>query len=106
MLVWDAGLIVLEVFRSSRRTCHDAPIVQLYYDFDEGELWSVSMDGHVRIWWYEKIDQADPPDDDRIVQIDPSYDFYTPGVMLMCIEKRAPQDPQDSLYYAQVKSTA
>lgn len=99
-MVWDEGLIHLEIFRSQRRKCHDGPIVQLYYY--EGELSTISMDGHVKIWWYEKIDQADPPDDDRVVLLDPSYDFYTPGTKLYCIEKQILSDHKDSWWYAQV----
>jgi WD40 repeat protein len=98
ILVWDAGLIKLEVFRTLRRKCHDGPIVQI--SFNEGELTTVAMDGHVKVWWYDKIDQADPPDDDRVIQIEPTYDFYTPGLMLMCLRKRYP-DPRDTTYFAQ-----
>ncbi|XP_060530871.1 cilia- and flagella-associated protein 44 [Cylas formicarius] len=99
ILVWDDGLITFEVFRSLRRRCHDAPIVQFFYN--EGELWTVSMDGHVKVWWFEKIDQADPPEDDRVVLIDPTYDFYTPGLMLMSVEKRREYNPSCSEHFAQ-----
>ncbi|XP_064214804.1 cilia- and flagella-associated protein 44 isoform X1 [Tribolium castaneum] len=98
ILVWDAGLIKLEVFRTLRRKCHDGPIVQISYN--EGELMTVGMDGHVKVWWYEKIDQADPPDDDRVIQIEPTYDFHTEGLMLMCMRKRYP-DPKDTSYFGQ-----
>lgn len=60
------------------------------------------MDGHVKVWWFEKIDQADPPDDDRVILVDPTYDFYTPGVKLMSIEKRNSSDSGDTFWYAQV----
>ncbi|XP_030750373.1 cilia- and flagella-associated protein 44 [Sitophilus oryzae] len=99
ILLWDDGLITFEVFRSLRRKCHEQPIVQFHY-FDR-ELWSVSMDGHVKVWWFEQIDQADPPDDDRVILVDPTYDFYTPGVKLMAIEKRRPTDQMDTFWYAQ-----
>ncbi|KAG5898603.1 hypothetical protein JTB14_020979 [Gonioctena quinquepunctata] len=99
ILVWDGGLITLEIFRTLRRRCHDAPIVQFFYE--DGELWTVSLDGHVRIWWYEKIDRADPPDDDRVILMDPSYDFYTPGLQLYCVEKRSDNSDDDSWYIAQ-----
>lgn len=101
ILVWDGGLIKLEVFRTLRKKCHEGPIVQMH--FQDGELITVGMDGHVKIWWYEKIDQADPPDDDRIIQIEPTYDFHTPGVMFMCLRKRYP-DAADTTYFAQVFS--
>ncbi|XP_066154142.1 cilia- and flagella-associated protein 44 isoform X2 [Euwallacea fornicatus] len=99
ILVWDNGLISFEVFRSLRRKCHDAPIVQFYYL--DGELWTVSMDGHVKVWWFEKIDQADPPEDDRVILVDPTYDFYMPEVKLMALEKRKPGERADSFWYAQ-----
>ncbi|CAG9762758.1 unnamed protein product [Ceutorhynchus assimilis] len=99
ILVWDDGLITFEVFRSLRRKCHEAPIMQFYYV--DGELWTISMDGHVKVWWFEKIDQADPPDDDRVILVDPTYDFYTPGVKLMSIEKRNHADASDTFWYAQ-----
>ncbi|XP_066257532.1 cilia- and flagella-associated protein 44 [Euwallacea similis] len=99
ILVWNNGLITFEVFRSLRRKCHDAPIVQFYYV--DGELWTVSMDGHVKVWWFEKIDQADPPDDDRVILVEPTYDFYTPGIKLMAVEKRKPGEGADSFWFAQ-----
>ncbi|KRT85890.1 WD40 domain-containing protein, partial [Oryctes borbonicus] len=97
-LVWEAGLIKLEVFRKLRKKCHEGPIVQ--FDFKDGELWTVAMDGRIRVWHYDTIDQADPPDDDRVVQLEPIYDFYTPNVEFMCISKRS-SNPKDTFYYAQ-----
>uniref|UniRef100_A0A6P7HDL2 Cilia- and flagella-associated protein 44-like n=1 Tax=Diabrotica virgifera virgifera TaxID=50390 RepID=A0A6P7HDL2_DIAVI len=96
ILIWDGGLITLEVLRTLRKNCHEAPIVQIFYE-DE-ELWTVSLDGHVRIWWYEKIDRADPPDDDRVILLDPSYDFYTPGMSLYQVTKRR---EEGSMFIAQ-----
>lgn len=88
----------MEVLRTGRRKCHDAPIVQLF--FEEEELWTISLDGHVKIWWYEKIDSADPPDDDPVILLDPSYDFYTPGMSLVSVVKRR---EDESLFIAQVR---
>ncbi|XP_056639556.1 cilia- and flagella-associated protein 44 isoform X1 [Diorhabda sublineata] len=96
ILIWDGGLISLEVYRTLRKRCHDGPIVQIFYE--EGELWTVSLDGHVRIWWYEKIDQADPPDSDRVILLDPSYDFYTEGMSLYQVIKRR---EEGSMFIAQ-----
>ncbi|CAG9840027.1 unnamed protein product [Diabrotica balteata] len=96
ILIWDGGLITLEVLRTLRKNCHEAPIVQIFYE-DE-ELWTVSLDGHVRIWWYEKIDRADPPDDDRVILLDPSYDFYTPGMSLYQVTRRR---EEESMFIAQ-----
>lgn len=60
------------------------------------------MDGHIKVWWFEKIDHADPPDDDRVILVDPTYDYYTPGLKLMSIEKRNPSDTSDTFWYGQV----
>lgn len=38
-LVWDQGLIKLEVRRKNMRPCHEAPITQ--FDYDNGELTTV-----------------------------------------------------------------
>ena len=97
--MWEAGLIKLEVCRKLRKTCHNAPIVQ--FDFRDGELWTVAMDGTVKVWHYDTVDQADPPDEDRFVMMEPMYEFKTPGCMFMYIGKKT-SDPTDTFYYAQV----
>ncbi|XP_022906281.2 cilia- and flagella-associated protein 44 [Onthophagus taurus] len=98
ILVWEAGLIKIEVFRKLRKKCHEAPIVK--FDFIDGELWTVSMDGSVKVWHYDSIEQADPPDDDRVVQIEPIFNFKTPNCQFMTIDKRG-RDEKDTFYYAQ-----
>lgn len=100
LLVWEGGLIKVEVMRNNRKPLHEEQIVQIFYL--EGELWTVSQDGHVKVWWYEKIDQADPPEDDRVVMLEPSYDFHTPGAMFLSIIKRYRDDPESYHYFAQV----
>ncbi|XP_031340937.1 cilia- and flagella-associated protein 44-like [Photinus pyralis] len=85
MLVWDEGLIKVEVCQVGRKKCHTAPIVQFHYD--NGDLWTVGMDGCVRVWFYDTIDQFDPPDHDRFVEVDPLFTFYVPDSKLMCIRK-------------------
>lgn len=43
--------------------------MQLEYNRSKGEIWSVSQDGWLRAWEYRIIDEADPPDEDRVVQV-------------------------------------
>lgn len=69
LLIWEAGLIKIEVYRTMRRRCHDGPVMQLEYIRNKGEIWSISLDGWLRAWEYRLIDEADPPDDDRVVQV-------------------------------------
>lgn len=72
------------------------------------------MDGWIRIWFYETIDQADPPDDDRFIEIEPIYEFEIAEEdadreccsMLMCIQRKDTEDPDQRLWYAQVSVLA
>ncbi|KAF5282198.1 hypothetical protein FQR65_LT02895 [Abscondita terminalis] len=98
MLVWDEGLISLEVCQVNRKPLHNGPITQFYYD--NGDLWSVGMDGYVRVWFYDSIDQADPPDYDRTVELEPLQTFHVPGCNLMSIQK-VNDKWKDFQFYAQ-----
>ncbi|XP_053686558.1 cilia- and flagella-associated protein 44 [Sabethes cyaneus] len=73
ILVWEAGLIKLEVCRKGRKPCHQAPITQI--SVRDGEVMTSGMDGFIRIWFWETVELADPPDDDRMVQIEPIMEF-------------------------------
>lgn len=59
------------------------------------------MDGRVRIWFFDTIDQADPPDNDRFVEACPTYDIYYTEIMFMCAQKMN-YDPKNTFYYVQV----
>lgn len=82
-----------------RRKCHEGPIV--HFEYINGELWTVSMDGWCRAWNYKFIDDADPPDDDRVVQVVVSFERETPGLQFMTITKKRLHEPEDLTYYAQ-----
>ncbi|XP_053530993.1 cilia- and flagella-associated protein 44 isoform X1 [Ictalurus punctatus] len=69
MLLWDGGLIKVEIGRKDRRTCHAGPIQQ--FALDEGELITVGADGAVRCWDFETIDTADCVDDSGLFEIEP-----------------------------------
>lgn len=47
MLLWDGGLIKVEISRKGRKPCHNGPIQQII--MDEGELMSVGIDGCIRV---------------------------------------------------------
>lgn len=47
MLLWEGGLIKVELCRPGRKTCHSGPINQLV--LDEGELVTVGSDGYIRV---------------------------------------------------------
>jgi len=47
MLLWDGGLIKVEIARKNRRTCHVGAIQQIV--MDEGELMTIGVDGCIRV---------------------------------------------------------
>lgn len=106
ILVWDEGLITKEVTRKDNKTCHGAAITQ--FDFKNGELTTVGLDGYWRVWFFETIESANPPEDARYVAIEPTYELHIAEdekiqTEIMCYEKRKPDDPNDNVYYVQVR---
>nr|XP_051674406.1 cilia- and flagella-associated protein 44 [Oryctolagus cuniculus] len=69
MLLWDGGLIKVELCRAARKSCHQGPINQIM--LDEGEVITVGSDGCIRIWDFETIDTADSIDETGLLEIEP-----------------------------------
>uniref|UniRef100_A0A673VPT0 Cilia- and flagella-associated protein 44 n=1 Tax=Salmo trutta TaxID=8032 RepID=A0A673VPT0_SALTR len=69
MLLWDGGLIKVEICRKGGRTCHAGTIQQ--FALDEGELMTIGTDGAIRAWDFESIDTADCNDDSGLFEIEP-----------------------------------
>ncbi|XP_053421789.1 cilia- and flagella-associated protein 44 [Nycticebus coucang] len=69
MLLWEAGLIKVELCRNGRKSCHHGAINQIM--LDEGEVITVGSDGCVRIWDFETIDTADVINDTGLLEIEP-----------------------------------
>lgn len=47
MLLWDGGLIKVELTRKGKKTCHQGNIEQFF--LDEGELITIGADGFVKV---------------------------------------------------------
>lgn len=70
----------------------------------------IGLDGWIRFWFYETIDDADLPSEKQLLEIQPIYEFHiTEGkeysnrsAMLMSIQKQEPNDPEKTIWYAQV----
>ncbi|XP_050459147.1 cilia- and flagella-associated protein 44 isoform X1 [Cataglyphis hispanica] len=102
ILLWEEGLITLEICKKNREPCHTKAITQ--FEYINGELISVGMDGWIRIWFYETIDQADSDTEERFLEIQPIYEYHVNEVnnsMLMCICKQEPDNPENMFWYAQ-----
>uniref|UniRef100_A0A4W3IB69 Cilia- and flagella-associated protein 44 n=1 Tax=Callorhinchus milii TaxID=7868 RepID=A0A4W3IB69_CALMI len=69
MLLWEGGLIKIELCRKDRKPCHSGSINQ--FVLDEGELITIGSDGCVRVWDFETIDTADTANDDHILEMEP-----------------------------------
>ncbi|KAK2509204.1 hypothetical protein MC885_003405 [Smutsia gigantea] len=69
MLVWEGGLIKVELCRAEKKSCHQGPINQIM--LDEGEVITAGSDGWIRIWDFETIDTADTTDETGLLEIEP-----------------------------------
>ncbi|XP_055921167.1 cilia- and flagella-associated protein 44 [Eupeodes corollae] len=104
MLVWEGGLIKVEVTRKARLPCHTKPITRIIW-MGNNEVMTVGMDGYVRIWFWETVELADPPEDDLYVEIDPIFEFRIGDRDESCecrhLVKSKPLDEKDFQYYSQ-----
>ncbi|KYN22810.1 WD repeat-containing protein 52 [Trachymyrmex cornetzi] len=104
ILLWEEDSITLEICRKNRQPCHSKAITQ--FEYMNGELISVGIDGWIRIWFYETIDQANPHNGERFLEIQPIYEYHISesdgaSAMLMCIRKQKPDNPESTYWYAQ-----
>ncbi|UJR37290.1 hypothetical protein I4U23_029999 [Adineta vaga] len=69
MLLWDGGLIQIEVCRTKGKPCHNGPIQQVL--LNESDVYTVGEDGFVRVWDFETIDTAEATDEGSKMEMDP-----------------------------------
>ncbi|XP_053792410.1 cilia- and flagella-associated protein 44 isoform X1 [Vidua chalybeata] len=74
LLLWEGGLIKVELCQVGHKPCHEGPVSQLV--FDEGDLYSVGKDGVIRMWNFEVVDAADPVDDTGLVEMEPMNELW------------------------------
>nr|CAB3230210.1 WD repeat-containing protein 52-like [Phallusia mammillata] len=105
MLLWDGGLIKVEICRKNQKPCHHGSIQQLV--IDEGELITIGLDGYVRVWEMEAIDSADTTDESDHFEIEPMNELKVGNdVQLTCMVKAQPEDDPSmeegaSIWFAQ-----
>ncbi|XP_071957578.1 cilia- and flagella-associated protein 44-like isoform X2 [Antedon mediterranea] len=99
MLLWDGGLIKVEIARKHKKNCHTGPIEQ--FVMDEGELITIGADGFIRVWDFESIDTADSHDDSGIFEMEPMNELKVGnGVHLRSMIKSVDPEAQ-SIWFAQ-----
>ncbi|XP_052805423.1 cilia- and flagella-associated protein 44-like isoform X2 [Mya arenaria] len=100
MLLWEGGLIKVEIRMKNKKSCHTGPIQQIL--LDEGELMSVGIDGYIRVWDFEAIDTADATDDSAMFELDPMNELKVgTNVQLKCIIKSIDSENEPTIWYAQ-----
>ncbi|XP_070551975.1 cilia- and flagella-associated protein 44-like isoform X2 [Ptychodera flava] len=99
MLLWDGGLIKVQVCRKNKKNCHAGNIEQ--FVMDEGELITIGADGFVRVWDFETIDTADSPEESGLFEMEPMNELKVGNdVSLRSMVKSVDPEAQ-SLWYAQ-----
>uniref|UniRef100_A0A1B6CQQ9 Uncharacterized protein n=2 Tax=Clastoptera arizonana TaxID=38151 RepID=A0A1B6CQQ9_9HEMI len=73
ILVWEAGLIKLEVRQIGNITCHEGAINHIHYESVTDEVTTIGSDGWIKMWTYSTIELADPPEEDRFIEMHPLY---------------------------------
>lgn len=76
VLVWKDGLIQFEVCQKNRQPCHDGKITQIYYNDEKSEVMTVGADGFIRIWFWETVNLTNLLEDERFVEIDPTFEYF------------------------------
>uniref|UniRef100_H2ZFC4 Cilia- and flagella-associated protein 44 n=1 Tax=Ciona savignyi TaxID=51511 RepID=H2ZFC4_CIOSA len=97
MLLWDGGLIKVEICKKNNKPCHIGSIQQLV--IDEGELITIGLDGYVRVWEMEAIDTADTTDDSDVFEVEPMNELKVGNDATM--EEDASMEEGASVWYAQ-----
>ncbi|KAL1463502.1 hypothetical protein WDU94_015249 [Cyamophila willieti] len=60
IIIWDDGVIKLEVSRKNGLPCHSGRLVQLMYVPEINQIVSVGADGFIRMWNYHTIEAVNP----------------------------------------------
>ncbi|XP_068733143.1 cilia- and flagella-associated protein 44-like isoform X1 [Montipora capricornis] len=98
MLLWDGGLIKVEISKKGRKPCHVGMIEQFF--MDEGELMTIGADGFVKVWDFESIDNADTTEEGQLFEMDPMYELKVgTDVKLMSMVKAV--NTEAPIWYAQ-----
>ncbi|XP_062616211.1 cilia- and flagella-associated protein 44-like [Saccostrea cucullata] len=100
MLLWEGGLIKVEIGRKGKKMCHHGSIQQIL--LDEGELMTVGMDGFIRVWDFESVDTADVADESGLFEMEPMNELRVGhDVHLKSILKSTDAENEVTVWYAQ-----
>ncbi|XP_037245690.1 cilia- and flagella-associated protein 44 [Falco rusticolus] len=98
LLLWEGGLIKVELCRAGHKPCHSGPVSQLV--LDEGELVTVGKDGFIRVWNFEIIDAADSVDDTGLLEVEPMNELHVGRNVSLSFMSKV-HDSGQPVWYAQ-----
>jgi len=99
LLLWDGGFIKLEFSRKGKKSCHNGMIEAIY--LDEGELISAGVDGFIRVWDFETIDNADITEENTTFEMDPLAEIKVGSDVSLKSLARSVDPGTPNLWYAQ-----
>ncbi|XP_014247443.1 uncharacterized protein LOC106665503 [Cimex lectularius] len=73
MFFWDGTTVKFEISRREMQPAHDGIITFFHYDPKENHVFTAGMDGKIRVWDYEKMLNAWPPNN-KPFQMQPSFE--------------------------------
>ncbi|KAF5894355.1 cilia- and flagella-associated protein 44 [Clarias magur] len=100
MLIWDGGLIKVEIGRKNGRPCHAGCVKQITLTSEE-ELITVGADGAVRCWDFESVDAADCMDDSGLFELEPINELIIGRNVSLSSMVRSPAAPDSTVWFAQ-----
>ncbi|XP_065598131.1 cilia- and flagella-associated protein 44 [Cyrtonyx montezumae] len=98
LLLWEGGLIKVELCRAGCKPCHNGPVSQIV--LDEGELITVGKDGFIREWNFEAIDTADSVDETGLLEMEPINELHVGGNVSLSFMSKI-HDCGQPFWYAQ-----
>uniref|UniRef100_T1G027 Cilia- and flagella-associated protein 44 n=1 Tax=Helobdella robusta TaxID=6412 RepID=T1G027_HELRO len=85
LLLWDGGLIKVEICGKNKMPCHRGSIQQII--LMNGVVITVGLDGFIRGWDFGQLDNSDISGESEAVEVEPIYELHIPGAHLKCISK-------------------
>jgi len=73
LLLWDGGLVKVEIKRQGGGTCPDSMIEMLRQHGEQ--IVSAGIDGFLRFWDYSSLDNAEPEDDEPHCHVEPVEEY-------------------------------
>jgi len=100
MLIWDGGLIAVEVGQKQGKNCHAGEITDLVHQ--DTELVTIGGDGYLRIWETEQLDLASTGvDDSGKCELEPMFELKLAGNSILMSAVRAVND-EANIWFVQV----